>query len=405
MSIRDALKRKENETPFQYQKRLIYGKLVDKTLSNIDYTELAKLIYGKPYSRDVARRMMYGSRRTLDLMNKEAINLSADSVISDLDEKMIEFKKEKQKMFDQRTALNKIIRERARQEELNEIIANAIKNIKHSEMEYKPRPLISSDNDLMVSLNDIHFGANIKNAWNEYNSDICREMMHNYADDIIKIKERHKSENCFCWMNGDAISGNIHYSIAVTNKENVIEQITGVSEVISEFLEKLSGHFNKVTLVTVAGNHSRINPNKENALMTERLDDLIEWYISARLQNLKNVVIGSDKIDPTVYTIDIRGKLYGGIHGDYDNSPTKIQSLRTMIEDRTKRKLYALMTGHMHHNKTDSIQGLKVVMAGSFLGVDDYCVGRRILGTQEQLVSVCDEGGFACHYDVPLKRM
>ena len=59
--------KQENETPLEYHKRLIYGKLVDKTLADIDYSELSEYAYGQSYSSDVARRMFYGSRRTLEL--------------------------------------------------------------------------------------------------------------------------------------------------------------------------------------------------------------------------------------------------------------------------------------------------------------------------------------------------
>ena len=114
--------RKTNESDLDYHKRIIYGKLVDKTLADVDYTELAELAYGKPYSSDVARRMFYGSKETLKLLENEVIGGITDpSVLSDLDNKMIELRKERQKFFDQRNAFNKIVRDRSRQEELNEI--------------------------------------------------------------------------------------------------------------------------------------------------------------------------------------------------------------------------------------------------------------------------------------------
>ena len=43
--------------------------------------------------------------------------------------------------------------------------------------------------------------------------------------------------------------------------------------------------------VSVSGNHSRLD-TKENAPLDERLDDLIEWYLGARLQNFDNISIG-----------------------------------------------------------------------------------------------------------------
>lgn len=396
------LARKPNETTLAYHKRIVYGKLSDKTLTDIDYTELAELTYGKPYSSDVARRMFYGSKFTLDLMAAEQAGCIDDSnILSELDEKIIELRKEKQKFFDQRNAFNKVVRDRSRQEELNEIIVDAIHNGDLPELNYERNHIESSGNDLLVSLNDLHYGAVHSNHWGSYNSSIARDMMNHYLDRIIKIAETHQSENCIVWENGDAISGAIHRSIQITNKENVIEQIMGASELIAEFIAELSKHFKTVKFVSVSGNHSRIDPNKDNALVDERLDDLIEWYISARLQNFENVEIGSgEKIDSTMYLIDIRGKNYCGVHGDFDGSASKVQSLQTMVG----KPLYAVLSGHMHHNKVDEVQGVKTVMAGSFLGMDDYCVQKRIFGKPEQMVCVCDEDGIVCHYDIPLQN-
>lgn len=399
----DKLSRRPNETELEYHKRLVYGKLVDGTLADEDYSELAPYVYGKEYSTDVARRMMYGSCRTLKLLdsqNRERI-VNKD-VLTELEEKKIELQKERQKFFDYRNAFNKVVRERARQEELNEIIRAEIANGTLPSLSYTPKEntyIEDTGSDLLVSLNDMHYGAVVDNYWCKYNSDICQEMLCTYLDEIIKIQNTHRCERCIVWCNGDVISGFIHHSIAVTNKENVIEQIMGASELISEFLAELSRHFVKVDFVSVAGNHSRLD-TKERALKDERLDDLVEWYIAARLQNFDNVTVGScEKIDSTMYLIDIRGKIYCGVHGDYDCGAAKIQALQTMAG----KPVYAVLSGHLHHNKIDTVQGIKTIMAGSFLGMDDYCVSKRIYGIPQQLVCVCDNNGVKCSYDINLK--
>lgn len=395
----DKLSKKPNETDLAYHKRLIYGKLVDGTLADADYSELAPYVYGREYSTDVARRMMYGSKRTLEIMSDGVErSITSEDVLSELDEKKIALQKEKQKFFDQRSALSKLIRERARQEELNELLVGAVANGNLPRLDYTPSGAVTSDNDILVSLNDIHYGANVDNYWNKYNSDICRNMMRRYLDRIIKIGELHSSENCIVWENGDAISGNIHQSITVTNKENVIEQVVGVSELISEFLAELSKHFTTVQFVSVSGNHSRLDV-KDRALKDERLDDLVEWYLAARLQNFENVIIGAgEKVDSTMYLIDVRGKTYCGIHGDYDGSATKVQTLQTMA----RRPLYAVLSGHLHHCRMDEVQGIKTVMAGSFLGMDDFCVSKRIYGRPEQMICICDDSGIRCSYNIDL---
>lgn len=396
----DKLSKRPDETDLAYHKRLIYGKLVDGTLADEDYSELSPYVYGKEYNTDTARRMMYGSCRTLQILDDASREgFVSENPISEIDSKMLELKKERQKLSDQRIALNKIIRDRARQEELHEVLLEAVSNGDLPSLDYHPSYIGPSDNDLLVSLNDIHYGANVDNYWNHYDSDICKQMMRRYIDQIISIGRTHGSENCIVWANGDMISGNIHNSIAVTNKENVIEQITGVSELIAEFLAELSKHFASVRYVSVAGNHSRIDV-RERALKDERLDDLVEWYLSARLQQHENIVFGHcEKVDSTMYLIDIRGKVYCGVHGDYDGSASKAQTLQTMA----RRPLYAVLSGHLHHNRIDCVQGVRTVMAGSFLGMDDYCVTKRIYGEPQQLVCVCDTNGIRCFYDVNLQ--
>lgn len=63
---------------------------------------------------------------------------------------------------------------------------------------------------------------------------------------------------------------------------------------------------------------------------------------------------------------------------------------------------YAVLSGHLHHCKIDDVQGIRTIMAGSFLGMDDYCVQKRIYGRPEQMVCVCDETGVRCSYNVSL---
>lgn len=381
---------------------IVIGKLVDHTIDD-DYAELSERLFGEGncFHSSEVRKRMYGMKAIIDAIERDGeASIKDEDVLSTLENKKIELQIERQKFYDQRNAFNRVVRERSRQEELNEILTEAVMAGNLPQLQYVHSDVQQSDNDLLVSLNDIHYGANVSNYWNTYNSDICREMMCHYLDRIISIAETHHSENCIVWANGDEISGNIHQSIAVTNKETVIEQIKGVSELIAEFLAELSKHFSHVTFVSVAGNHSRIDPNKDRALVSERLDDLVEWYLNARLQNFENITIGGcEKIDHTMYLVDVRGKTYCGVHGDFDGSPSKVQSLQTMA----RRPVYAVLSGHLHHNKLDDVQGVKTIMAGSFLGMDDYCVQKRIVGKAEQLVCVCDEGGVRCSYDIPLQ--
>lgn len=100
------LERRKGESAVEHHKRLVYGKLVNKTLADIDYAELSEFVYGKRLSSDVARREMYGSRYTLDLLEKEGINsLTGTDIVDEIEAKTLELKKERQKFYDQRREL------------------------------------------------------------------------------------------------------------------------------------------------------------------------------------------------------------------------------------------------------------------------------------------------------------
>lgn len=391
------LVKEPNESELDFHKRLIYGKLVDKTLNDFTYSDLSEILYGRRYAEDVARRMIYGSRRTLELLEEDALSAGAEND-DGIDSKIYDFKKERQKLFDERAALNTKIRDRARQEEVNEIIERVIQSGDLPLLEYDPYPYGDEDNDLLISLNDMHYGIDVHNAWNTYNPEICKEMLNTYLDAIVKISETHGSENCYVYNNGDTISGNIHKTLQLANKENAVKQVMGASELISDFLAALGNRFAKVTYVSVAGNHSRLS-SKEESPIDERLDDIVPWYLKARLAQFPNIDIdGCEKIDSTMYLLDVRGKTYCGVHGDFDDSETNILRLQTMAGV----PLYGVLLGHKHRNAVGAVQGIKTIRAGSFVGVDNFCISKRLLGRPEQLVCVCDKHGIVCHYDVPL---
>lgn len=397
--MNELLHRKDGETDLQYHRRLVYGKLEDKTLSDVDYTELAEATYGQPYASDVARRMFYGSKRTLDMLDKEA----PSDTTSDIESRIAEMKIERQKLFDQRAAFNKSIRAVARQQELTEIITAAVNSgtLPSLTGQQQVRASRDSGRDLLVSLNDIHYGADVDNHWRRYNSEICAEMFDAYLSKIIQIANESSAENCYVWNAGDVISGYIHRSIQVSNRENVIQQVCGVSELIAQFLTALSAHFNHVTYVGVAGNHSRIEANKKDAITAERLDNLIGWFLQARLRNVSNVTVANNAlIDDTMFMINIRGKSYVGVHGDFDNGVSSVQAIKSMCSNDD---VYAVLSGHLHHNKIETVCGVKSIMAGSFLGMDEYAVSKRIVGIPEQIVNVVDTTGIVCSYDIPLQ--
>ena len=367
----------------------------NKDLYGISWIEVANLlnkVSGNNYNESTYRKWWKAYQ--------EGINDSIQNIEPDLelDMKKIELEKEKIKFYDQRRAYNKIVRESSRKESLFDIVANSLKDIK--EIEYRPDVNsihTKSNNDLFIGLNDIHYGADICNYWNRYNPEVAYQRLRKYFIEILRIKRTHNSENCYVCSNGDLISGKIHNTLEISNCENVIEQVKGVSELLSWFLISLSENFRNVYFCVVSGNHSRIG-KKEEAPKGERLDDLIPWYIKCRLSNVPNFKIIDNTIDSTLNIVNIRGLNYLNVHGDYDGFST-IQKVINMVD----KDIYCIHFGHKHHNAMDYNQRYKTIMSGSLMGVDDYCIEKRIYGKAQQLVGVCTEDGMICTYDINLQ--
>jgi predicted phosphodiesterase len=258
---------------------------------------------------------------------------------------------------------------------------------------------IKSNNDLLIILSDLHIGQCFSSAFGVYNSDIAKDRINKYLDEILNIQETHNSENAFVSLQGDLISNSIHKALAITNRENVIEQIKLASEMVTSFIYELSKRFNNVYMSSVTGNHSRID-RKEDALHDERLDSLVDWYVKAKLEHIQNFKLIEDKIDSSISTMNIRGLTYFGVHGDFDGfNKSGVANLVLM----TGIKPYAITYGHLHTCSVDEIGGIKIIRGGSLAGSgDDYTVEKRLSGKPSQMVCVCTDKGVKAYYVVEL---
>lgn len=370
---------------------LDWKEIVDKYNLDIHYDTLRKAsqtVFGNVFVAEY-----FAEKKATD-------NIDSDKYLEELKELRRELQKEKQKIRDERTDYQKTVREAARQEEFIEIIENTFKkNIEP--LGYKPSPKVDSDNDMVVCLSDMHAGMEVKNWWNSFNIDILKERLHKYLDSIIEIQSLHKCKECKLVLGGDEISGIIHTSLRVQNNEDVIQQLKLVIEFIGEFIIELQNHFEKIDVYGVAGNHSRIMPNKEDSLNGENLEEMLLYCLDLKFKNNPNVEICEyARIDNTICCMKTRGgKLFYIVHGDKDSVGNVVQNLTLM----TGIKPDGIIMGHRHHNALETVHGVKVIQCGCVVGADDYCIDRRITGKPEQVCFITNNtDAVKCLYDVTL---
>ena len=258
---------------------------------------------------------------------------------------------------------------------------------------------ITSDNDILVILSDFHIGQCFSSIWGEYNTDIAKKRLNQLLNEVIAIQKLHNSENCYLSLQGDMLSGNIHKTIQVTNRENVIEQIKIASELISSFCYELSKVFNKVFISSVVGNHSRMD-RKDEALHDERLDDVISWGVELSLKHIENIHMLKQNFDSGIAEMKIRDKSYIAVHGDYDRyTNTGVYNLCMHLGFIP----YAITYGHLHTCAVDEASGVKMIRGGSLAGSGDfYTIEKRLSGKPSQMVCVCNDKGVFCYYPIEL---
>lgn len=346
-------------------------------------------------------------RKKWSAMNK-VVNPKLDTNISkktneidDVTKKIRELERKKIMYRDQRTAWSKQNYKDARLDETLEILENKFSEIRRIEF---PEVSVSSngnkEKELIVCLSDLHIGQSFNNVFGEYNYDIAKKRLSKYLNKIYEIAKLYQPSKINIVSLGDQISGNIHHSVAVTNKENVIEQIKKATSLIASFCRDCCRNFEIVHFYSVSGNHTRID-RKEDALHNERLDDIISWAVGLCLADQSNFFV----MDHRHYDIGIAdvmccGNSYIAVHGDYD-AMTKagISNLSMMLGFVP----FAVLRGHNHYPSATEINGVKVIQSGSLTGSgDDHTVELRLTGKASQTILVCDSSGIDAIYNVEL---
>lgn len=395
------VERKENETENQYLWRLGEAKSIG--LIDMTWDKIALLINKAFYTDelDFKTESVYRKSYAIAKKFKDTVfdMIDSNGADSDIDNKIRELQKERKKLSDARVDYNKLIRQEARKESYADMVKEIIcKNVVPVSLDVdRECSFRIGDNDLLVHLTDIHTGIEISSWCNEFNEDVLKERIEYYTSKIIEIKEHHKSENCYIVI-GEILSGIIHNNLRLQNNMDLMEQFKYISELISSMLFELSYEFRDIYVYTTPGNHSRISPKKEDGLDGENMDVLLPFYLKARIQNRKNIHICDNTVEPEIAMFSIRGVKVFAVHGHKDSPSNVVQNFTIMFGMRPD----IILLGHRHTNGLTTVQNTKVIESGSISGADNYAVSIRKTTNPEQTISVVNQDGLVCLYDIQL---
>lgn len=373
-----------NESVDDYLVR-IYSNLNVFGLSCQDAADLMNAESGEAYSESRWRKrfkvfhqgMLYErKRKTGDILDRQTREL------------------EKQKLLiaEQRSALK---RELAADTKRDALVCEILDHFKS----FSPIPLpdvqdavIWDGGTLIVVLSDLHLGMTFSHQYGAYNTEIAKIRMAEYAVRVRQEAQRLEVANCVIALAGDLVSGSIHPSLRAENRENAIEQIKLAGELVAQFVAEIAPMFGRVTVYGVGGNHSRLFP-KDESVVTELLDNIVPWYLEARLKDYQNVSIDQRGGEAALSVFDVEGQRVALVHGDCDTLDEKgVARLKNLAGP-----LDVILSGHMHECEFYDELGTHIVRGGCLCGVgDSYSISRRLVSRPSQIMVHMERGrGFA----------
>lgn len=395
------LRKEDSENIEQFIWRL--GQAKDSGVLDMSWIDIAEVINKEtgnedtPFQESAFRKPYQQAKRFYDAGVFE--ELSNDKYIDELKLQRQELAKEKIKVRDERNELNRRLREEARKESYKDQVLRSIAEHESSPLLYDEEKqfdgVLNTDNDLIISLTDLHTGIEIDNYFNKFNEDVLKNRLNQYLDKIFEVKARHCSENAYVILS-ELVSGIIHNELRIQSNQNLIEQFLTAMDYISQFLSELSYQFNEVHVYMCAGNHSRISPKKEDSLKGENIDHLALPFLGAKLQNFKNVEFHENVVEESIAMFTVRGNVVMSSHGDKDSPKSVVQRFTMMFG--IKPNLVYL--GHRHTNEMSTVYDTKVIQSGCMSGSDNYCMDKRLKNKPEQTISVITDKGLDCIYDV-----
>ena len=338
----------------------------------------------------------YWRRRYHSLASDILEEVSADE---NKDDALMALKLERYKLADERTQANAYYRRLSREQTIKEIAIEVADKISSKKMlpQFDIAHRANDSKEAILCISDWHYGMDFTNYWNNYNPDIARERIVKLQDMVTKTIVDEGISRLHIVNLGDMIAGRIHLTIRLESRIDVITQTIEVSEILAEFVHALS-QYAKIDYYDCADNHSRLEPNKKEALNLETLQRIIPWYLQTRLSNQNDITIhtnnryGEDIINFNIFDYKI-----AGVHGDKDRPIDVVNNINLL----TKEHFDMILTAHLHHFSADEKDDTLIISNGSLMGTDTYSKNLRLYSRPSQNLIIATPNN--CFYS--LERM
>ena len=385
--------RLENETEYDYGLRLIETK-VEQNPDDLDWQDIVDLLgLNCHYDslRKAANVTQYSGYAVMKYFKERYAKANASSAYMDeLNEKLNELQKERQRFFDQRREYNSIVRKSGRVEHREDRLESAAMDLNKTVGSlYGDLQVVETDkdNEAILVFCDWHYGMTTHNVWNEYSTEICKRRVRDVVERAIERLTLHRCSKLHVVVLGDLIHGAIHVSARVASEELVCDQIMQASEILAQSINELSRYVDETKVYVTYGNHARTVANKNDNIHRDNMERLVPWWLRERLKDNERVEVMQES-DNEFVLIDACGHGYCASHGDLDTVRSSPRLLSSLFQKRYGRDIEGVLLADKHHRESFEELGVDAILCSALCGTDDYANSKRLYSTPGQLMLI-----------------
>lgn len=296
-----------------------------------------------------------------------------DEYYKKLEEQKRELEKERQKLYTTKTEYTRQVRQQSRFELFYENIANEIKELVVPEfvgLDYS-----INDREYILSIADIHAGANFVTETNKYSFEEITNRFNKLLNYSINFVYEHQLSSIKVLCLGDDVQGILRLSDLQLNESSVVKATIFVAKTIANFLNELSKYCYIEYYHTPTSNHSQLRPlgTKASEIASEDVEYIICNYIKDVLSDNKRIEIhtnfGYEYIEVPIFDFKTIA-----MHGH------TIKNIDNALKDLTyyKKTFYTtVFLAHYHAARTGVVGEMsntdcEVIVCPSFIGSCPY---------------------------------
>lgn len=291
----NEFKKLENETEEQYLWKI--GQLVDsgkvESWSSINDIVNKELGIDEDKWRDESsfRKRYQAAKKFYDGCFSK---MESDEYSDKLEEQRREIEKQRQKLYATKTEYTRQVRQQSRFELFYENVANEINAL--DVPEFISLDYSANNKEYILSIADIHAGANFVIETNEYSFEEVTRRFEKLLNDTVCFIKEHQLGRIKVLCLGDDIQGILRLSDLQLNESSVVKATVFVAKTIASFLNELSKHCYIDYYHCPTSNHSQTRPlgTKASEIASEDVEYIICNYIKDVLINNNRIIVNTN---------------------------------------------------------------------------------------------------------------